>query len=241
MMLAEVEAYLSRPIAPTRRVALGESTLPVSPAPGFGGVLLGGIVARFAPDLDDDMLAELGHLIGELEVGRRIPQPRLRHRFQKDRIGLQRCRHRLVGVGETLHYEFDEEKGTSAQHVLCAVYAAGALPGRARPAVMDALRRGVRWRGAVDHRLASHLTGAGSAANATVSLVGDPVGWALGILDLTDPGDDLDLDAGGPTRQTVQRAFREALRAAHPDHGADHDGAADRIAQLAEARRILLG
>jgi hypothetical protein len=38
----------------------------------------------------------------------------------------------------------------------------------------------------------------------------------------------------------VQRRFRELLRAAHPDHGAAHDGAAQRIADLTEARRILL-
>jgi hypothetical protein len=233
MLLAEVEAYLSRPIAPTRRVALGDCTLPVSPPPGFGGVLLGGIVAHFGRHLDDEMLFELGHLIGELEVGRRIPQPRLRHRFQKDRVGLQRSRHRLVGIGEVLEFHLDTERGTPAQHVLCAVYAAGALGTRARPSVMNAIRRGLLWRGEIDHRLASHLSGA--AAPATVSLLGDPVGWALGVLDLTVPDDT------APTRQLVQRAFREGLRAAHPDHGADTKGAAERISELTEARRILLG
>jgi hypothetical protein len=42
------------------------------------------------------------------------------------------------------------------------------------------------------------------------------------------------------SKTTVQRRFREALRDAHPDHGGEHTGAADRIADLAEARRILL-
>ena len=41
-------------------------------------------------------------------------------------------------------------------------------------------------------------------------------------------------------RAVVQQAFRDALRDAHPDHGADHDSAAQRIAELTEARRILL-
>ena len=39
----------------------------------------------------------------------------------------------------------------------------------------------------------------------------------------------------------MQRRFRERLREAHPDHGAEIDGAAQRIADLTEARRILLG
>jgi hypothetical protein len=38
----------------------------------------------------------------------------------------------------------------------------------------------------------------------------------------------------------VQRQFREMLRAAHPDHGGAHEDAAERIADLTEARRILL-
>jgi len=43
-----------------------------------------------------------------------------------------------------------------------------------------------------------------------------------------------------PDREAIQRQFREMLRAAHPDHGGSSDGAADRIADLTEARRILL-
>ena len=42
VLLAELEIWHSRPIAPTRRVALGRSLLPVDPPPGFGGILLGG-------------------------------------------------------------------------------------------------------------------------------------------------------------------------------------------------------
>ena len=74
------------------------------------------------------------------------PQPRLRHRFQQDRIGLTRSVHRLVGQGEDLTFEF-EEKGAAAQHILAAVYAAGQLPLTARPRVMDTIRKGMRWVG----------------------------------------------------------------------------------------------
>lgn len=55
MLLAELEIWHSRPIAPTRRVALGDRVLPVEPAPGFGGLLLGGIVAAHIEALDDDL------------------------------------------------------------------------------------------------------------------------------------------------------------------------------------------
>lgn len=234
MILAELELFLSRPIAPTRRVALGSSKLPVDPGPGFGGVLLGGVVARFAPRLDDEMFEEVGWLAAEVCQGRRIPQPRLRHRFQVDRVGLQRSRHRLVGVGETVRFDFDEERGTAAQHVLCAIYAAGALEEVHRVAVFDAIGRGLRWRGPIGERLIAELTGRGRGVAA--SAAGDPVRWALDVLAIRHP------ERGGvvPERHVVQRAFRDGLRDAHPDHGGDGEAAAERIERLRAARRILL-
>ena len=48
MLLAEFEIFHSRPIAPTRRLALGRLMLPVEPAPGFGGILLGAVLAVHA-------------------------------------------------------------------------------------------------------------------------------------------------------------------------------------------------
>jgi hypothetical protein len=66
----------------------------------------------------------------------------------------------------------------------------------------------------------------------------DPIAWALGVLDLR--GADRVMTTV-PSRKDVQRAFRDQLRSAHPDHGASGDGAAQRISELTEARRILLG
>ena len=48
-------------------------------------------------------------------------------------------------------------------------------------------------------------------------------------------------DGIGPSKGDIQRRYRKLLIEAHPDHGAETDGAAQRIADLSEARRILLG
>jgi len=242
VILAELEAYHSRPIAPTRRIALGDLDLPCEPAPGFGGILLGGILARFFGDLDEDTAVDVTGLLAEIERGRRIPQPRARHRLQQDRIGLRPCRHRLIGRGDAVEFDLDESRGTSAQHVLDAVYAAGSVPEAARSTVVSTMRRGIRWRGDLGPSLVTYLAGRG--VDLEMSATVDPVAWARRVLCL----DDADLLVSAipvstvmPTRRVVQQAFRERLRAAHPDHGASDDGAAQRIAELAEARRILLG
>lgn len=260
VILAELEAFHSRPIAPTRRIALGRLDLPCDPAPGFGGILLGGILARFVPDLDEDTAADITHLLGEVERGRRIAQPRARHRLQQDRVGLRPCHHRLLGRGEALVFDIDATRGTPAQHVLCAVYAAGTLPRDVRPAVVSTLRKGLRWHGEIGPSLVAHLAGRG--VELPMSAAADPVAWAMRLLQLDGRAARLGTPSGSgsgperpigaarsapvgpagmPSRRDVQQAFREQLRAAHPDHGADDDGAALRIAELAEARRILLG
>jgi curved DNA-binding protein CbpA len=46
--------------------------------------------------------------------------------------------------------------------------------------------------------------------------------------------------ADEPSRDDVRRRYRRLLRLAHPDHGGEADAAADRIEELAEARRTLL-
>ncbi|HEX6238972.1 MAG TPA: hypothetical protein VFZ68_17370 [Acidimicrobiales bacterium] len=231
MIVAELEVFHSRPIAPTRRVALGHRNLPVSPAPGFGGVLLGGIVGAHMPGLDPELFDDLHRLTLQLEAGVRVPQPRLRHRLQTDRIGLQRSVHHLAAVGERLVFELDD-KGSPAHHVLAAVYAAGKLPVGVRSVVMEAIRRGMRWSGGIDSSFIAHLSGVPRHHDWSMEAYRDPVGWALRVLDL----------AGGdrPGRRAVQRRFRELVRLAHPDHGGTSAGAAERLAELAEARRILL-
>ena len=205
-----------RSIAPTRRVALGDLVLPTDPAPGFGGILLGGIVARFAPDLSEDFHDEILHLMYELEHGGRIAQPRLRHRLP-DRLRRvpQQCSHRLTGHGEQLDFEFQPDRGTAAQHVLCAVYAAGTVDPAVLSTVMDTVRKGFRWNG--DGTAAHGAPGGSERSESTVGALADPVSWGAPA---TRPanrrgwrragGDNGRAGTGAvPSRRDIQRAFRD--------------------------------
>jgi hypothetical protein len=231
MLLAELEIWHSRPIAPTRRVALGRRVLPVEPAPGFGGLLLGAVVAAHIEELDPDVVPELSALLDDLQAGRRIPQPRLRHRFQVDHIGLAKSRHRLLGHGDELDFDLTTE-GSPASQILGAAYAAGRLDRANRAPVMDVLRRAMRWRGEIGPPLVAHLSGASGARARSVGAFAHPEMWALTVLGFAD--------GTVPAKRDVQRRFRTLLRDAHPDAGGAHDGAAQRIADLTEARDILL-
>jgi len=231
--LAELEIFCSRPHAPTRRVALGASHLPCDPAPGFGGVLLGGVVARFLSEIDPDMIPDLEALTHELETGRRVPQPRLRFRLQVDTIGLDAVTHRLVGNGESLAFEFDD-RCAPEQQILGAAYAAGALAPSVRRPIMAILRRAISWGGPVGPELIASLSGFRGGVSGSKSAVGDPVKWALERLGFAR-------ESIAPSSRDVQRKYRERLREVHPDHGAEVVGAAQKIAELSEARRILIG
>ena len=234
MLLAELEVFHSRPIAPTRRVSLGNALLPCDPAPGVGGVLLGAIAARFTPELEADFVPDLVALTHEVEAGRRIAQPRLRHRLQDDRIGLTRSVHRLFRhePDDALHVTFTDDKGQAGQMVLGAIYATQGLPSDQRGAVLAAIRRGIAWKSDVNPALFLHLSGRG-AGSLSGDALADPVGWAKKMLGF---GVDDDM----PGRSLIQRSFRERLIDAHPDHGGDDADAAKLIADITEARRILL-
>ena len=238
--LAELAIYHSRPFAPTRRLALAPSRLPVDPAPGPGGVLLGGIVAHHRDELDEDLFQSMLKLTLQLQEGQRIVQPRMRHRFQDDRHGLTRSRARLRrddAGGLVIDFE---NKGTGLQLMLGAVYTAGEMAVGPRRAVMDAIRKGMRWSGPLDRRLYAHLSGLDGGREWTADVYEDPVRWALQTLGMRTDANGAADHAELPDRKVIQRRFRDALRAAHPDHGGATDAAAQRINDLTEARRILL-
>jgi hypothetical protein len=231
LLLAELEIWHSRPIAPTRRVALGRQLLPMDPAPGFGGLLLGAIVAGHMDELDPDFVPELGNLLDDLQAGHRIAQPRLRHRFQIDHIGLAKSTHKLLGHGDELEFSLETE-GSPESQILGAAYAAGSVDRRHRAEVMEVLRRAVRWRGDVGPAMIAHLSGASRVRSRSAGAFAHPELWALTILGFAD--------GAVPGKRDIQRRFRTLLRDAHPDHGGESADAAQRIADLSEARDILM-
>lgn len=228
MLLAELEVYHTRPAVPTRRVALGHLVLPVDPAPGFGGLLLGAVLAHHIVDVNADLHPDVLRLIGEVEDGARVVQPRLRHRYQVDRHGLSHSRHRLIGEGDDIEFDFGTH-GSDLAQVLGAVYAVERLAPHSRHVIAPVLRRAVRWRGPIGPALVAHLAGAQSA---TLASLADPTAWALGILGFP-PG------ADRPSKREVTKRYRSRMRDVHPDHGGVAGDASKAILDLNEARRIL--
>lgn len=229
MLLAELEVRHSRAIAPTRRVALGRHYLPVEPEPGYGPLLLGAIIGALVGALADDLRDDLDRLLSDLETGRRIAQPRLRHRFQTDVVGLTRSHHRLVRVGSATVLQLEDHGGHLPQ-VLGALYAAASLDPVFRPGAFRLLRRATRWEGDADERLMRYLASY-EAARLSMAGPGDE-GWALRVLGFPDHTE--------PLRSEILRRFRRLVREAHPDHGGLADEAGTKIHELAHAKRILL-
>lgn len=227
-LLAELEIWHTRRVAPTRRVALGHMVLPVDPAPGFGGLLLGAIVANHLVGVPDDLVGDVHRLIDEVERGERIVQPRLRHRFQVDRHGLAVSNHRMLGDGDEISFDFDS-LGTDLSQVLGAIYAVERLAPEYRKQLAPVLQKAARWRGPIGPSLIAYL--AGSQTLALEALV-DPRAWALEMLGFA-------LDGKQPSKREVMAKFRERMRDVHPDHGGDSVDAAKAMSDLAEARRLL--
>ena len=147
MLLAELEVWHSRPVTPTRRVSLGHLVLPVDPTPGFGGLLLGAVIAAHLPDVDDDLVPDVHRLLDQVSRGERVVQPRLKHRYQVDRHGLAVSVHRLEGEGDNVRFSLNPQGSPLAQ-VLGAIYAVERLTLEARRALNPSLHKAMRWRGA---------------------------------------------------------------------------------------------
>ena len=232
MIVAELEIFHSRPIAPTRRVALGSRNLPIDPAPGAGGVLLAGLVAEAAPEVQGDLRAEVMHIATELEHHGRVPQPAARHRFQIDQVGLTRSVQRIEAIDGQLTFVFEVENAAPVQLLLGALYAAASTPETSRYEIFAAIRAALVWNRPVDGLFISTMMDGQMHTVADLYAWNDPVGWALEILEIDD--------LPNPGKRLVLRQFRTMLRAAHPDHGGTSDEAAARIADLTKAREILL-
>ena len=61
--VAELVLHHSRPIAPTRRLAITECLLSFDPPPGPGGVLLAGVAARYGDAVPGDAREDLGQVV----------------------------------------------------------------------------------------------------------------------------------------------------------------------------------
>ena len=228
MLLAELEVFHTRPAVPTRRVALGNLVLPADPAPGFGGLLLGAVVAHHITGVPAELHADVSRLIDEVDHGRRIVQPRLRHRYQVDRHGLAHSRHQLIGADDDIDFDFGTT-GSDLAQVLGAVYAVERLEPVSRHIIAPVLKKAVRWRGPIGPALLAHLAGSQALE---LSALADPLAWALETLGFPASGD-------RPSKREVTKQYRRRMRDVHPDHGGAADDASKAILDLNEARRIL--
>ena len=248
MLLAELTVRHTRRHMPTRRVAIDDAYLPTSGA-GHGTALIRALVALNLPLVPEEQRELLPRLLDQARDGLTIPRIALRHRLQHDAHGLDRSRHRVLGEDGHLVVEIDRH-GSATPQVLGAVMAAADLPASGRAVMLDAIRRAVdgRWSGLAEgvelrvlwDRLVTppplagmrqRLPGAPPEEEAWRGIASEQR-WAMEVLGLRAGMDVL--------RDDVNRRFRRLLRDAHPDSGGAAKQAAARIAELAEARAILL-
>jgi hypothetical protein len=253
VLLAELNIRHTRRHMPTRRVAVDGGYLPTGGA-AFGGVLIGAVVAEHLAGLDEEQLDALDRLVRDARDGFTVPRIALRYRLQTDTHGLDLSRHRIVGAdvehGGTLPVLELDRHGPPAPQVIGAIMAAAWLGPTARQVALrfvaaaitrpDALPEGLEVRRLFQGRpglrppLPAHHSSA-TGASVADEWWGVPAErrWAMEVLGLHG---DVALE-----RDDIQRRFRRLVRLAHPDHGAGSVGAAERIAELAEAREMLLG
>ena len=231
--IARLEIFHSRPVVPTRRIAMGRSLLPDSPVGlndselSVGGLLLAAVVGRFASSIHPDIWDDLEDLIEEISRGSYIAQPRLRFRLQADKVGLAKSLHELHQDYEgKLMFKFSHTKSSPIQQILGALYAASKLTGENKNCTLNSIRLSLSWWGTDEGRFLDYILGDSSYVPTTRSK-----SWAISTLGL---------DSGALSGAEVQRHFRQKLWDIHPDRGGDPALAPELIAELAEARRVLL-
>jgi hypothetical protein len=248
VLLAELNVRHTRRHMPTRRVALGDVYLPTS-GPAYGATLLAAVVTEFLGDLDEEQRDLVPRLFHDAREGLSVPRIGLRYRLQTDTHGLDRSRHRILAEAgpddvPSVVLELDKH-GRGDPQVIGAILAAAALPPSARSIALRAIDEALR-RPELPARLRVRRLVFG-APDLRQPMPGVPVAFAADELWMGVPSERrwamevLGLHAGMDVeRDDVQSRFRRLVRLAHPDHGAEHERAAERLAELAEARELLL-
>jgi hypothetical protein len=251
VLLAELNIRHTRRHMPTRRVAVDDGYLPTSGA-AFGGVLLGAVIAEHLSGLDEEQVDALDRLVAGGKRGvLTVPRIALRYRLQRDTHGLDLSRHRITSAaverGSVRPVLELDLHGPPAPQVIGALMAASQLPPSGRTVAFRFVETAIARPGALPEGLEVHrryqgLPGLRPPGPGTTTRIGAGADewagvpserrWAMEVLGLhADHGID---------RDDVQRRFRRLVRLAHPDHGAESTGAAERMAELAEARELLL-
>jgi hypothetical protein len=252
VILAELNVRHTRRHMPTRRVALDASYLPMNGA-AYGAALLAAVVAENIEGLDDEQADLLPRLLFVARDGLAVPRIGLRYRMQTDVHGLDLSRHRILEEGGLLVVELDVH-GAPAPQVIGAVMAAAAMGSTTRRKALRAIEAAVAQPGVIPEPFFVRRLLHGVPSERPPLAASGPVGplhgvtptpdaarwagipserrWAMEVLGL---GADMKVD-----RTDVQKRFRRLLRTAHPDHGGESVGAAERIAELTEARELLL-
>ncbi len=235
---------------PTRRVAVGSAYLPLAGAAAPGALLIGAVVHEFAIGFDDETRDELLDLARIAAGGLEVPRIALRHRLQRDTHGLDRSRHRVEQELDRVVVELDTH-GAALPQVLGTILSVAVLPLSVRAPGLFAVRQALLGRhpfasrrDVIVRRLIDGVPYEVPWASDAAWKVGRPAAesvwagvgaerrWAMEVLGI---GARVSLERG-----EVNRRFRRLLRDAHPDTGARGAGAAERIAELTEARELLL-
>lgn len=251
-VLAELNVRHTRRHQPYRRVAIDPGYLPTS-GNAYGAVLLGAVVSEFAADLDEEQQELLPRFVRDARKGDLgVPRIALRYRLQTDIHGLDRARHRFLAEPGRVVIELDVH-GRGTPQLIGALMAAAAMGPTSRSIAFRAVdaalaRPGVLPEGVEIRRLLQGVPGAlplppgAGPAGADGATGGfDPERWRGIPSERRWAMEVLGIDALATVeRVDVQRRFRRLLRVAHPDQGAASTGAAERIAELREARELLL-
>jgi hypothetical protein len=252
VLLAELNIRHTRRHMPTRRVAVDHGYLPTS-GPAFGGVLIGAVLAECVPGLDEEQTDALARLVDVAKRGNlTVPRIALRYRLQRDTHGLDLSRHRITSAaveqGSVRPVLELDLHAAAAPQVIGALMAGSQLPPSGRSVVfrfVDAAlaRPGFLPEGLDVRRRYQGLPGMRPPGPGTTTTIsgGGPDDWAGVPSERRWAMEVLGLQVGHSIeRDDVQKRFRRLVRLAHPDHGGESGSAAERMAELAEARELLL-